>query len=232
MQTRPRAYLLVAALLLLAAIARLVGLDHMVGLDGVIAARAELKAWTVAHPVPAVLIFAGLYITAVALSLPFGTLLSLLGGFLFGVWLGTAVIVGSATIGAVAVFWIARSSLGATLRDRAGPLYRRIEREMRRNAFSYILFMRLVPLFPFVLVNIVPALFNVPTRTYVAATLMGIVPGAVLFAQLGQELSEAMSLADLVSTSTLVTLSLLGLVALAPALYRRLSGPSDPLAEP
>ena len=110
-----------------------------------------------ADPLLAALGFVAFYAVATALSLPGALFLTLAGGFLFGTWLGGLLSVVGATSGAVALFLIARSALGAALRDRAAPWLQRLEAGFRRDAFSYLLVLRLVPLFPFWLVNLVPA---------------------------------------------------------------------------
>jgi uncharacterized membrane protein YdjX (TVP38/TMEM64 family) len=197
------------------------GLSDGFSLDSVQARRMELLALADTHPVPAALGFVALYALVVSLSLPVAVVGTLLGGFLFGPLLGTLLAVVGATTGASIVFLIARSAVGEGLRSRAGPLYGRVAAGMRANAFEYLLFLRLVPLFPFFLVNIVPALFEVRLRTFALATAVGIVPGTFVYANLGRELGSISSLADLVSPMVLVAFLLLGLVALVPVAYRR-----------
>ena len=117
------------------------------------------------------------YIVVVAFSLPGAALLSILGGFLFGPITGAIVTVIAATIGATAVFLIAKTAIGDVLVRKAGPKIRQLADGFKEDAFSYLLFLRLVPLFPFFVVNIAPALFNVGLATYVIATFVGIIPG-------------------------------------------------------
>jgi uncharacterized membrane protein YdjX (TVP38/TMEM64 family) len=165
-------------------------------------------------------VFIGIYIVCVALSLPIASLLTLLGGFLFGLVQGTLMVVTAATIGATIIFLIAKTSLGETLRNRAGPLYNRIEGNMRENAVGYLLFMRLVPLFPFVLVNIAPALFNVPLRVFMITTFVGIMPGTAAYVYFGQQLGDIERPSDLLSTEMLLAFGILGIFALIPTLYK------------
>ncbi len=198
------------------------GVMDLVNLETIKAQRGELLSLVEAHPVVSVLAFIGLYISAVALSLPIATVLTLLGGFLFGRWIGTFAIVIGATGGATLLFLIARSALGDTLREKAGGLYNKVASNMEDNAVGYMLFMRLVPLFPFFLVNIVPALFNVRLMPYVLTTLVGIIPGTFVYANVGRELGTIESLGDLVSPSTLMAFTLLGFFALIPTLYKQM----------
>jgi len=179
------------------------------------------------HPVTAPLGYAAIYILAVGLSLPGAAVLTVAGGFLFGAWLGTGLTVLSATIGATLVFLAARTAFGDLLRARAGPALRRMEDGFGRDAFSYLLMLRLVPLFPFFLVNLVPAFLGVRLRTYVAATLLGVIPATLVFTLAGCGLDRLVegagevSLDSLLTTEMVAALSGLALLALAPVLYRR-----------
>lgn len=215
------AYLLVPALLISGVAAYYFGLTKWLDLETVGAHRDELLAWVEQAPVLAALIFAAGYAAVVALSLPAAAVLTLLAGFLFGRWLGTALVVTAATLGAVGIFWIAKTSLGETLRERAGPLYNRIAQNMQEGAVGYLLFLRLVPVFPFFLVNIVSALFQIDTISFAAATFIGIIPGTFVYANLGRELGTITTLHDLVSAQTLIAFSLLGLISLLPTVYRK-----------
>ena len=142
---------------------------------------AEVQRLGILAPV----LFAVIYAVATGLSIPGATILTLTAGFLFGTPVGTIVVVVGATLGATIVFLIARTAFGDALRARAGPFIRKLEAGFRENALSYLLVLRLVPLFPFWLVNIVPAFLGVRLSTFVIATFVGIIPGAVVYASLG-----------------------------------------------
>ena len=118
-----------------------------------------------------------IYAIAIALSIPGWGDSPMAGGFLFGIVAATLYAVVAATLGATIVFLIAKTALGDTLRQRAGPAMRRMEAGFRENALNYLLFVRLIPVFPFWLVNLVSAFLGVPLRTYVVATAVGIIPG-------------------------------------------------------
>ena len=182
-----------------------------------------------AHPLLATLAFVVVYAGATALSLPGALFLTMAGGFLFGTWLGGLLSVIGATSGAVVLFLIARSSLGAALRDRAGPWLMRLEAGFRRDAFSYLLVLRLVPLFPFWLVNLVPALLDVPLSTFALATFVGIIPGGLVYASVGSGLGAVLDRGEQPDLDLIlepqVFLPLLGLAALALA-----AGDLSPLA--
>ncbi len=198
------------------------GLMDLISLETVKQQREELLIYVSQHPILSALTFILIYTATVALSLPIATIMTLLGGFLFGRWLGTLLIVISATLGATIIFSIARSALGDTLRKKAGPLYDKAAKNMKDNAIGYMLFMRLMPLFPFVLVNILPALFNVRLLPYVLTTFLGIIPGTFVYANLGRELGTIETLSDLVSFETLLAFTLLGTFALIPTLYKQI----------
>jgi uncharacterized membrane protein YdjX (TVP38/TMEM64 family) len=153
--------------------------------------RGALRGFLGAHKLLALAAFVALYAAATALSLPGGAVLTIAGGFLFG-WLlgGVASIIG-ATIGATILFLIARSTLGELLAARArGPLLTRFRQGFQQDAFSYLLFLRLVPIFPFWLVNLAPGLLNVPFTTYFVTTILGIIPGTFAFALAGSGLDS------------------------------------------
>lgn len=213
------AYLLVVFLAAAAVSAHYFGIVDRLSLETLSGNRDQLLAWVAANPLLSAIAFMAVYAAVVALSLPVATIVSLLGGFLFGRWLGTALIVSAATMGATAIFCVAKSSFGESLRDRAGPLYQKIAEDMQANAFAYLLFMRLVPVFPFFVVNVVPALFRVRTRSFIVATFIGIIPGTFVYANLGRELGTISSLRDLISMPMLLALCLLGVLALVPAVY-------------
>ncbi len=183
--------------------------------------KEDFQSYTNEHPVISIGIFSLVYVIAVALSLPFATLLTLLGGFLFGFWLGTGIVVSSATIGATIIFLIAKTSFGAVLREKAGKLYTKIEHDMNENAIGYLFFMRLVPIFPFFLVNIAPALFNISLQTYVVTTFLGILPGSAVYVYTGQSLGDIDDPKDIFSIEVISAFVLLGIFAIIPTLYKK-----------
>ena len=193
----------------------------------------EHKHWLsqqVAANLPlAALIFALTYACSTALSLPAGLFLTLIGGFLFGTLLGSLLVAGGATLGAVAVFLAARTAFGDVLRRRAGPLLRKLQDGLQQDALSYLLVLRLIPLFPFWLVNIAPAFFGVSLRVYTLATVIGILPATVIYcsigAGLGALLDENLDLESLgriiLEPQYILPLLGLALLSLLPVGYRR-----------
>lgn len=184
--------------------------------------RAELLAFTQRH-YAAMLIGATLaYTLATAISFPAGVLLTLAMGLLFGRWVGTAAVVLAASVGATLAFLAARYLFAEAARRRMGPKLQRLARGFERDAFNYILFVRLVPVFPFWLMNLVPAFTPVSARTFFVATAIGIAPGTFVFANLGESLGRIESTRDLVGRNTLIALALLGLMSLLPIIIKKL----------
>jgi uncharacterized membrane protein YdjX (TVP38/TMEM64 family) len=202
-------------------------LDHLS-----FAALARNREWLVmqveALGPSAPVLFVLAYAACTALSLPTGLLLSTLGGFLFGTgWGGLCNLVG-ATLGATVVFLAAKTVLGDALRARAGPFLRKLEAGFREDELSYMLVLRLVPLFPFWLVNLAPAFLGVRLSTFVIGTFLGIIPGAFVYAGVGTGLGAILESGGTPDGSALlqprVLLPIAGLVALAliPVVAKRL----------
>lgn len=199
----------------------LLGGQRYLTLDTVKSNRDALLRFTEAHYAAAIAIAFAVYVAATAFSLPGGLILSLTVGFIFGRWVGMAIVVFAATIGATLLFLSARYIVADAARRRLGPVGERINAGFTESAFSYMLFLRLVPAFPFFLVNLAPALTSIPLRTFVLATFIGIIPGTFVFVNLGETLGRIESLQGLVSWQTFGAFALLGVFALVPILVRK-----------
>ncbi len=154
--------------------------------------REALIAWRDGSYVFAAVAFVAAYALVVALSLPGALWMTLAGGFLFGLWPGGLFNIGAATIGAIAIFLVARSSLGAALKERAGPWLDKFEEGFRKNEVSYLLIMRLVPAVPFFVANLAPAFLGVKLRTFALTTFFGIMPGGLVYTWVGAGLGEVL----------------------------------------
>jgi uncharacterized membrane protein YdjX (TVP38/TMEM64 family) len=197
------------------------GAQRYFDLETVKANRDVLLAFTERHYVAALALAFLAYAGAVAFSLPVGAVMSLAMGFLFGRVVGTVLVVGAATVGATVVFLVARYLFADAARRRMGSLGARINAGFAANGFSYLLFLRLVPVFPFFLVNLAPAFTTIHVRTYAMATLIGIIPGSFVYVNLGRALGRIESTSQLVSGEALGALALLALFALLPAVLRK-----------
>jgi uncharacterized membrane protein YdjX (TVP38/TMEM64 family) len=204
------------------------GLDRYLSFEALRDNRAMLMDFVASDAALAVALYIVVYAALTALSVPGGAVLTVAGGFLFGAVVGTVYVVIGATIGAVAVFLAARTAIGDLLRAKAGPALRKMEAGFQADAFSYLLVLRLVPLFPFFLVNIVPAFLGVRLRTYAVATLIGIIPGSFVFASVGAGLGsvfdkgQGFTLEGVLTTEVVVALVGLSVLSLLPVAYRKL----------
>lgn len=223
-----------AAILLLGlALFLLFGLERYFSFEMLSRHHAALLAWVAANTALAMLLFVLAYALVVAFSLPVAIIVTPLGGFLFGTWIGATLSVIGATLGSVAVFLAARTAFYDLFHARAGALLHRFEDGFRRNSFSYLLFLRLVPVFPFWLVNIVPALLGMKLGPYTLATLIGIIPAAFVYAGVGASFGllfdrgEPPNFAIIFEWRFLLPLLGLAVLALVPVLYTYLRGRND-----
>lgn len=205
------------------------GLQHEATLAALKQHRAELSHLVAAHPAAAATTFAITYALAIAFSLPIGTLLTLAGGFLFGTLEGGALVVAGATVGATAIFLAAKTALANILQARLGSRLGQMEEGFRRNTFNYLLVLRLIPVFPFFLVNLAAGLLGVRFRTYVLATFLGIIPGTFVYAGLGNGLGKIFDTGQSPDLRIIfrpeIAAPLIGLAVLAilPVIWRALS---------
>ncbi len=184
--------------------------------------RDRLLGFTQTHYAAAVSLFVGAYILQTALSLPGATIMTLAGGLLFGSLMGTVLVNIGATTGATLAFLAARYVLRDWVEGKFGQRLALMQVGFARNAFSYLMVLRLIPLFPFFLVNMLSGLTRVRLGTYVAATSLGIIPGSFVYAYAGRQLGTINSLKEIASPSVLVAFTLLGVLSLIPVLYKRI----------
>jgi len=218
-------------------------LDQYLSFDFFSENRDRLLEFVQQNYVASISLYFFLYVIAVAASLPGGLLLTICGGFLFGWIVAGMVTVVAATIGATVLFLIAVSSIGDLLRQKAGPWLGRLEKGFQENAMNYLLFLRLVPAFPFWLVNIAPAFLGVSLRTYIIGTFFGIIPGTFVFAYLGTGLdsviveqqkkvavctagggadcAQSFDVGSLVTKEIILSFVALGVVSLIPIVVKR-----------
>jgi len=214
---------IVVALLFLSAIGAffIFDLKTYLSLDTLKANRDSLLAFTEEHYVPAVALFILIYVLQTSFSLPGATIMTLAGGFLFGSLWGPLYVNIGATTGATLAFLAARYLFHQWVERKFGDRLGPIQDGFAKNAFSYLLTLRLIPFFPFFLVNLLSGLTRVKVRTYVVATAIGIIPGSVVYAFAGRQLGTINTLSELVSPRLLLAFSLLGLLMLVPILYRK-----------
>lgn len=173
------------AILALVAAAVAFGLDHYISLDQLRQRREALEAMVLAHPFISLELYLLAYVVLVGLSFPAALVMTLTGGFLFGPLVGGPAAAAGATLGACVIFLVCRNMTGDFLRRRAGPTAARIEAGVEDNAFLYLLSLRLIPVMPFWLINLAAGLLGAPARAFIVATVMGILPAALIYASLG-----------------------------------------------
>jgi len=188
--------------------------------------RDGLLAFTEENFAAAAAIFISVYVLVAGLSLPGAVILTLAGGFVFGAGLATMLINVGATTGATLAFLIARYVLRDTVEQKFGKWLRPFQEGFTKNAFSYLVTLRLIPLFPFFVVNLVSGLTRVSVGTYVAATALGIIPGSFVYAYAGRQLGTINSLKEIASPNVIVAFVLLGLLALVPVAYKKFAAKS------
>jgi uncharacterized membrane protein YdjX (TVP38/TMEM64 family) len=238
-------FLPLAIVLLGAALVFATGAHRYLRLETVVENRDKLQSFVAYHGVKSLIVYMLIYVTAVTLSVPGAVFLTVVGGFLFGWLVGGAAASVSATLGATILFLIARSSIGDALLRRAGPRLQGLAAGFREDAFSYLLFIRLLPVVPFWITNLACAFFGVPLRTYFLATQIGLVPATFAFAVAGSGLDSVIaahraaweaclaaskpdcdidfSVKSLLTPEILTALVALSFLALAPVVAKRLS---------
>lgn len=236
----------------LAGLAALMGLSFAMGWHKYLSFRTiglnygALRTYIDGHLLLSLALYVLAYVAVVALSLPGALVMTLSGGLLFGWQLGAPAAVVGATIGATLIFLIARSSIGEAIAARAGPAVARLRDGFRDNALSYLLFLRLVPVFPFVIVNLAAAALGVSLRAYLVGTFFGIMPATVAYSYAGSALGRTIERQNalhqaclagapaspdvacpysidtgaLVSREVIIAFALLGVVALIPAIVK------------
>jgi uncharacterized membrane protein YdjX (TVP38/TMEM64 family) len=218
--------LILLAALLVAAWAS--GLTHDLSLHALRARREALQAAVHAHPVLSLGAYVGAYTLIVALSLPAALVMTLTGGLLFGAWVGGLAAAVSCTLGSAILFLVCRTAAGDVLRRRAGPTAARIEAGVRRDAFSYIVTLRLIPVMPFWLANLALGFLDIPPGVFVSASFVGILPVSVVYAGLGANLNllfarrQRPDLHLVLRPEVLLPLVGLALLAMAPIIARKL----------
>lgn len=188
--------------------------------------RVALLTWTESHYVQAVLIYMLVYILAVAISIPGAVFFTIIGGFFFGVILGTLYVVVSATIGAMCVFLSVKTALEPWISKKSNHWINKMRSGFQQGAFQYLIFLRLAPLFPFWVVNIVPSLLGVRTSTFLLTTFIGIIPGSFVYVLLGHGLGQILdqnktpNLGILFTSPVFTPLLALAILSLLPTLIK------------
>jgi len=203
------------------------GVYDFLTLDFLRTNRHSLLEFVRSYPISAPIIYILFYILLVSLSIPGAVYLTLLSGFLFSQPWSTLYTVCAASTGAMIIFLATKTSLHHYLKNLAGNRVLSMKKGFSENAASYLLFLRLVPIFPFFLVNIVPGLLGVPFRTYAWTTVLGIIPATFIFCQAGSTLgsivdsTKEFSLKEILTTEIYLVLIAMGILTLLPSLIKK-----------
>lgn len=207
------------------------GLQDYLSLGYLAEQRQALRTYVDANVIWSALLFIGVYILAVAFSFPAASILTIFGGFLFGWLLGGSLVAVGATVGASILFLATRSAFGSFLRQRVDGVVKKLAEGFRENAFGYLFVIRLAPIFPFFVVNIATALFDISLGRFVAATFLGILPGTFAYAYLGQGVDSVLvaaqaagreaQISDLVTREITLAFFALAVVALIPTIVKQ-----------
>jgi uncharacterized membrane protein YdjX (TVP38/TMEM64 family) len=181
-----------------------------------------IQSYFQTHKTLTILLFCITYILATTLSIPVATVLTLAGGVIFGVVWGTIIIVISATIGATLALLSARFIAGDFLEKRYAKELEAFNQGLKKNAFNYLLFLRLVPLFPFFIINICMGLTRIRISTFFFASLIGMIPGTFVYCNASKQLASLQSIKDITSPNILIAFALLGTLSIVPLIIKKL----------
>jgi uncharacterized membrane protein YdjX (TVP38/TMEM64 family) len=184
--------------------------------------RQNLEDFYAAHKLTILVSFMVVYIFQTVLLLPGAAILSLAAGAIFGTAIGVICVIIAATLGAVLAFLATRYMFRDAVMKRFGSRLEGINKELEDRGFNYLLFLRLVPLFPFFLINLAAGLTRLPLRTFIIGTMLGIIPGGFVYVNAGANLASVDSLSGIASPNVMISLSLLGLFVLLPVLYNNI----------
>lgn len=231
----PLAVLVVAIVVFFAS-----GVQNQFDFDMIAMRYADLSALVHESPVMAIIAVIVLYALATMLSFPAAWLLTVAAGLVLGWWMATIGVVIGATLGASVLFFAARAALADFFKAKAGKTIGTMAQGFREDAVSYMLFLRLAPIFPFTLVNVVPAILGVPFKIFAATTAVGIIPGVIAYTFAGEGLRSivseraqackagiapcgtGLSPSDLITTQILIAFALMGIVSLIPVVLKRI----------
>jgi uncharacterized membrane protein YdjX (TVP38/TMEM64 family) len=204
------------------AIIRLADIDRYLTFENLKENKSYLQQIVEDNYLPSVVGYIVTYVLVVAFSIPGATILTLCGGFLFGVMVGAMYVNAGATTGATLAFLFCRYVAGKWVQNKYHDKLTTFNRELSENGYRYLLTLRFIPVFPFFLINILAGLTKISLRTFVWTTALGILPGSLVYTFAGSQLNEIESVADIFSTRILIAFILLALFVLVPLIFNRL----------
>ena len=212
------------------------GLFQYLSLETLREQQEVLQGFVANNLVLAVAIFIAVYAAATLFMVPGALWITIAGGFLFGLVGGSLATITGATLGASLLFFAAKTSIGSALRDRAGPFMAKMESGFNENPFSYMFALRLLPVVPFPVANIAPALLGAKYREYAITTAVGIIPGVIAYTWVGSGLGATFAAGEdpnlgIIAKNMLPALAALGVVSLIPVAYKKITGRKTEPAE-
>jgi uncharacterized membrane protein YdjX (TVP38/TMEM64 family) len=202
--------------------------DYYLSFEALRDNRERMIDWYHEHYLMTVILFVLTYVMLVAFSFPGAVWMTLAGGFIFGPLQATIYVVVPATLGAFIVFSLAKFYFMDFFKAKSGKAIEKMETGFRLNALSYILFLRLVPVFPFWMVNLVPAFLGVSVRIFIIGTGIGIIPGTAVFCWVGSGLGVVLDAGNvlnpieiLLRPETIGPIVSLGILSLIPIIYKK-----------
>ena len=198
-------------------------LQQFLTLDTLKNKQAEIINYKTAHPAFSILLYGLIYIAVTGLSLPGAAVLTLAGGAVFGLLWGTVIVSFASSIGATLAFLAARFLFRDSVENRFGDRLATINQGMEKDGAFYLFTLRLIPVFPFFIINLVMGLTAIKTRTFYWVSQLGMLAGTLVYVNAGTQLGKIDSLSDILSPTLLVSFALLGLFPLlAKALVNRI----------
>ncbi|MDD9857014.1 MAG: TVP38/TMEM64 family protein [Gammaproteobacteria bacterium] len=201
--------LLIAAFVVLAGALAYFGQDTYLDLDWLKSQLGRASAYRHDHPVSAALLYAALYVVVISASIPGAGVLSLASGAIFGFMMGSLIVLFSATIGATVAFWVARYLFDDWVQSHMGDRLAKIREKFRADGAFYLFSIRLVPAFPFFVVNLVMGLTSIKTLPYIIATFLGMIVPSMVFVNAGTQLARLESVSGLLSPPIIASFLLL-----------------------
>lgn len=212
------------------------GLFKLLSLNTLRDQQETLQAFVSENLWLAVAAYIGIYALATLFMMPGALWITIAGGFLFGLAGGSVATIVGATLGASMLFFAARTSVGTALRDRAGPFMKKMERGFNENPFSYMFALRLLPVVPFPVANIAPALLGAKYREYAITTAVGIIPGVIAYTLVGSGLGATFAAGEdpnlaVIAKNMVPALAALGVVSLMPVAFKMYKARKSAAAE-
>lgn len=220
-----------AVIVALMAAFRISGLERYLSIPYIKASHAKLASFYAGRPIAVIAVYVTIYVIVTSLSLPGAAVLTLAGGALFGLWVGAFVVSFASTIGAALACLVSRFVLRDWVQSRFGDRLAVVNKGIEREGAFYLFTLRLIPVFPFFVINLVMGLTELPLSTFYWVSQLGMFPGTLVYVNAGKELAKISSLSGVLSPGLIVSFVLIGLFPVlarkALGFYRIKRGPAD-----